>query len=237
MLELPLVFLGGLLGGAHCLGMCGGFAISIGAGARSWPANLARQLCYTLGRVSTYALLGAIAAFLGSRVSRSFDSLHLAQAILAAIAGGALIAYGLHSLGWLPRRIEGRSAVGCLAGKLFRPLLQTHRWTHSFAAGVLTGFLPCGLVYAFLALAASSGNLAVGALRMAAFGAGTAPLMIAAGGVGGLMSVGFRRRAMTVAAWCVIVTGVVSLGRGYYAYSATNSPPGEAAAACPFCNP
>ena len=46
MIELPLVFLGGLLGSAHCVGMCGGFALSIGLGARGFAANLGRQLIY-----------------------------------------------------------------------------------------------------------------------------------------------------------------------------------------------
>ena len=49
MIELPLVFLGGLLGSAHCVGMCGGFAVSIGLGSRGFAANLRRQVIYTAG--------------------------------------------------------------------------------------------------------------------------------------------------------------------------------------------
>lgn len=237
MVDLPLVFLGGLLGATHCIGMCGGFALALGAGTTRWQANLVRQLLYTLGRVATYALLGAIAAFVGTRLTRSFSSLHLAQAVLATVAGAALIGYGLHNLGWLPSRAQGQSSVACLAGKLFLPLFQVQHWSKSFAAGVMTGFLPCGLVYTFLVLAASSGNLAVGALRMAVFGAGTAPLMIAAGCASGLVSATLRRRVMTFAAWCVIVTGMISLSRGYYAYSASAAPPEAARQSCPFCQP
>jgi sulfite exporter TauE/SafE len=47
MTELPLVLLGGLLGSAHCFGMCGGFAVGVGLGASGFAANLWRQLIYT----------------------------------------------------------------------------------------------------------------------------------------------------------------------------------------------
>ena len=58
MIELPMVFLGGLLGSAHCVGMCGGFALGIGLGTPSFAANVGRQVIYTTGRVFTYALPG-----------------------------------------------------------------------------------------------------------------------------------------------------------------------------------
>lgn len=62
-MELSLIFLSGLLGSAHCIGMCGGFALSIGVGSKSWKNNLARQTVYTLGRAFTYAFLGALVGF------------------------------------------------------------------------------------------------------------------------------------------------------------------------------
>ena len=58
MIELPLVLMSGLLGSAHCLGMCGGFALAIGGGATNVRSNLARQLVYTAGRVFTYMVFG-----------------------------------------------------------------------------------------------------------------------------------------------------------------------------------
>ena len=238
MVELPLVFLGGLLGSTHCVGMCGGFAVSIGVGADRWQTNVAKQICYTAGRVATYALLGALAASVGARLSYSVGSLRVAQASLAIVAGVALVGVGAYHLGLLPRRLSGRSSIGCLAGKLFGPLFHTPHWSSHFAAGVLTGFLPCGLVYAFLALAASSGGIAAGAAQMAAFGMGTAPLMIATGCASRMVSLGARRRALTVAAWCLVFTGVWSLGRGYYAYSAaTGAASFSSTAACPWCAP
>ena len=63
--PLVLVFMGGLLGSAHCVGMCGGFVVGIGLGSKSWGGNLARQLVYSLGRVCTYILIGAMSGFAG----------------------------------------------------------------------------------------------------------------------------------------------------------------------------
>ena len=65
MIELPLVFLGGLLGSAHCVGMCGGFAVSIGIGSRGLASNLRRQLVYTAGRIFTYSFFGIVAGYAG----------------------------------------------------------------------------------------------------------------------------------------------------------------------------
>ena len=59
MNELPLILLGGVLGSSHCVGMCGGFALSIGATAPNVMQNLTRQLIYSAGRVFTYGFLGA----------------------------------------------------------------------------------------------------------------------------------------------------------------------------------
>jgi sulfite exporter TauE/SafE len=81
-------------------------------------------------------------------------------------------------------------------------------------AGVLTGFLPCGLVYGFLALASSSASVWVGLLIMSLFGAGTAPLMILAGAGGSLLALAGRRNLLRVSAVCVCVAGLVSIARG-----------------------
>ena len=65
MIELPFVFLAGLLGSSHCVGMCGGFALTIGSAARLVRENLWRQTIYSAGRVFTYTWLGICAAYGG----------------------------------------------------------------------------------------------------------------------------------------------------------------------------
>ena len=72
MIEWPLILGSGMLGAAHCLGMCGPFALAVGAAAPSWRANLWRQAWYSAGRVFTYAVLGSAAAFGGRWLAGQF---------------------------------------------------------------------------------------------------------------------------------------------------------------------
>lgn len=234
MVELPLVFLSGVLGSAHCVGMCGGFALSIGSGAPSAAANLRRQAVYSAGRVSTYAFLGALAGYGGWRVTTGQVNHWVnAQALLAIFAGVLLVAQGLIAAGWWPKRRRAASAVtACLASSALATFLKSPGLSNVLIAGVLTGFLPCGLVYAFLALATSSGHVGLGLLTMVSFGLGTVPVMVLTGCGGSLMTVALRRRVFQAAAWCVVVAGMMSIARGtgYLDLPGWHEPTG-----CPAC--
>jgi sulfite exporter TauE/SafE len=110
--------------------------------------------------------------------------------------------------------------------------LRSGTLRHVFLAGVLTGFLPCGLVYAYVALATSTGDTLHGAVTMAAFGAGTVPAMILTGSGASLLSLAGRRRMLRVAAWCVVVVGAISLARGL---GFLDLPGWHSASGCPAC--
>lgn len=232
MSELPLIALGGLLGSSHCLGMCGPFAITIGLGTRSWSSGLARQLAYSFGRLFTYSCAGAVVGYGGLRIAGRGSSFGYLQAAFCVLAGILLIVQGLMSLNLLPRFAAHKSPnLACGALRNFGGLLRSRRLSHVFLAGLFTGFLPCGLVYAYLALAASTADLLHGWATMAVFGAGTIPAMVLAGAGGQLLSLAARRRLFQVAAFCVILTGVLTIDRGARAWS-------QAAAgirACPYC--
>lgn len=230
MIELPLVFLGGLLGSSHCIGMCGGFAVMIGADQPSSRRNLNVQLAYSLGRVSTYAFLGALAGWLGMALTGDHRALRSAPAALCLLAGLFLIVEGLAAAGFRIGRVS--SAAGCPFSSQFASLLRGGRLEHAFAAGILTGFLPCGLVYAFLALAGSTGSVGWGVAVMAVFGLGTLPLMLLTGVGAALLSSVTRRRMMHWSAWCVVVTGLLTVVRG----AAFLTVPADApTSSCPLC--
>lgn len=230
MTELPLILIGGLLGSSHCVGMCGGFALWVGVGAPDARANLRRQLLYSSGRIFTYAAGGALVGYAGLRLAQVIPPAFNIQAVLAILAGFVLIVQGLYSTGWLPRP-RFAAGAGCLPARMFGPLLRGTGNTGFFLAGMFTGFLPCGLVYAYLALAAASGSMAHGLASMTAFGLGTVPLMVVAGLGGSALSSHWRQRALQIAACCVIVTGLISLARGAGALqTATPSEP-----TCPLC--
>ncbi len=227
MIELPLVFLGGLLGSAHCVGMCGGFALSIGIGSRGFAANLRRQLVYTAGRIFTYSFFGVVAGYAGLWLASRAHWWSNAQAALSVAAGVLLVGQGLLALGYMPRRFWPKAAPGgsiCLAGTFVGQFLASPRLSHVLLAGVFTGFLPCGLVYGFLALASSSANIWDGLLTMSLFGAGTAPLMILAGTGSALFSHAARRNLMRISAVCVGLTGLISIVRGILFVQTTAAP-------------
>jgi sulfite exporter TauE/SafE len=234
MIELPAVFLGGLLGSSHCIGMCGPLALALGANQSKLSANLSRQLAFSAGRIFTYSFGGAIAASSGLWLaSRQPVALVNVQATLSIVAGVALLWLGLSTAGLFPK-LTGRwlTTQSCGASQWIRTLLTAPGLVSALLAGVFTGFIPCGLVYAFLAYAASTGDVVRGWLTMLVFGLGTIPLMVLAGCGGTLLSLTARTRILQIAAWCVIVTGLISIARGVgvLEYAA-----GAAPASCPFC--
>ena len=181
--SIIAVFFAGLLGGVHCLGMCGSIVGILTAqlpkdGAR-WPFHLA----YNSGRIASYTLAGALAGSIGQAGFLLRDVAPV-QYLLFALSSLMLIALGLYLAGiWnMVRRIE---QVGRLLWQriqpLTRPLLPVTTPTRALLLGALWGWLPCGLVYSVLVTALASGHARSGALIMLAFGLGTLPNLLVIG--------------------------------------------------------
>jgi uncharacterized protein len=179
---LVAAFAVGVLGGVHCLGMCGGIvgAISLshaGSASRAWP----RLLAYNLGRMSSYVVAGALAGLLGAAL---LGALPQGQRILELLAAVFLILLGLYLAGWWPvlARLE---QVGGRVWKRIEPLgrrfIPVRHAGQAFVVGGIWGWLPCGLVYSVLVWALSAGSAAEGALLMAAFALGTLPNLMLMG--------------------------------------------------------
>jgi uncharacterized protein len=216
-----LLFGAGFLGSFHCMGMCGGFACAVGRDPRGGGATIARHLLYNTGRLSTYCFMGVLAGMLGQiictpqGINLSSNSLDLGQRILAIAAGLLMIAMALQFFGLVPNLGRGPLGFGgnTISASL-RSLLGTPRPAAPIAIGVFNGFLPCPLVYAFLAQAASTATAPSGFLVMLAFGLGTFPAMLMMGGVGRLLAPVWRRRGVWLAGSCILLLGLVTLGRG-----------------------
>jgi sulfite exporter TauE/SafE len=246
MIELPFVFLAGIFGTAHCLGMCGPIAIGLSTGSSRWSQAFVRQLLYSLGRIFTYTFLGLFAGFCGEWAAKHSASLINVPAAFAILAGVLFIYKGFQEtglaanvrtmmtkhVGWpsTGSPVSAQHAI-CGAGLLFAPFFRGQGYSGAFVAGVCTGFLPCGLLYGMLTLAASTHHIILGALTMLVFGLGTTPLLILAGTSGQLLSLASRRWLFAAAAWCLMLTGVVSLVRGASHLSWGEQP----AAGCPLC--
>jgi hypothetical protein len=227
-----LIALGGVLGSSHCVGMCGGFALLLGLHRGSLWDNLKGQLVYSVGRLMSYATLGGVAGYVGQELVARVPALWNVPALLCAAAGVFLVWEGLHAMGLLRRRGAAMAAAGCLLSPLMGALLRQPGLRNTLAAGVFTGLLPCGLVYAFVSLAASSGDLLQGAAIMTVFGLGTVPLMVLTGTGAMVLTVTLRQRLWQVAAWSVVMTGVLTIGRGAAFWSTSARPLAER---CPLC--
>ncbi len=184
--ELFAAFIAGLLGGLHCLGMCGGIAGALGALPHTRLSPTRVQLSYSLGRLLSYSLAGALFGALGlvsAQTGAAFD-LRLGLRVAANLM---LIAMGLYISGWW----LGLTRVEQLGQHLWRRLqplaqglLPIRSYGTALLVGMLWGWLPCGLVYSVLVWSAASLDPLHGALLMLMFGLGTLPLMLAAGLMG-----------------------------------------------------
>ena len=135
--ELPLVFVSGVLGSAHCIGMCGAISATMNLGTTGFRSALVRQLIWSTGRTFTYAFLGMVAGFGGARLTNSqFLGSQInvvgAQAGFAIIAGALLAVQGLLATGWFRRRQAGRG--GCLTASIFGKFLKGGSRTGVFVA-------------------------------------------------------------------------------------------------------
>jgi len=233
LVEYLMIVVGGLLGSSHCVGMCGGFVLALGARSQSVAANIFRQVAYALGRVFTYSVGGLAAGYGGWRLVHGTETVVNLQAVLSIVAGILLVLQGLLATRVLVWPVRRAKAPACLAPQLFGSLLRANRLTSVFLGGIVNGLLPCGLVYAYLSLAAATGTMQGGGLVMALFGLGTLPVMVFVGASGSLLSANGRRHLLTFAAWCVVLTGVLCLLRGFQCLTDTSP---DALPACPFCS-
>ena len=180
--DLLSAFVVGLLGGVHCVGMCGGIvgALSLGLpGDRHLPILLA----YNVGRISSYTLAGALMGALGFYFS-GLLLVQAAQRVLLSFAGLFLILMGLYLAGWWNALSRIERAGGVLWRKiepLGRGLLPVRSVRHGLLLGLLWGWLPCGLVYSALVWTVSAGGALEGAMLMLAFGLGTLPNLLLMG--------------------------------------------------------
>jgi sulfite exporter TauE/SafE len=199
----------------HCVGMCGGIAAALAARAHA-PAG-ARRLwnvtAHHVGRLVSYMLAGALAGGVGALTARSLPFaaagawLRLAAACVVVLVGFGLV--------WRLRVLLVIERFGGYAWARIAPLAgrvaSRAHVSGPFLLGGLWGFLPCGLVYSMLVLAAMTGSAQSGALVMGAFGAGTLPAMFASSCLAERMSRGTRLQPLrAIAATALIGFGIAS---------------------------
>lgn len=215
-LTLAAALLVGLVGSVHCLGMCGGISAALGMASgdrRRWLGPLLNSA----GRVSSYTAAGAVAGALGWGLLELL-SVPGWGGLLVWFTAGMFILIGLSMLFRLPGLLlleRGGARVWARLQPLAARAFRLRGPAGAYLAGLLWGWLPCGLVYSMLAAAAASGSPLRGALLMACFGLGTSLAMATTGyaaGRGGLQARAWLRRP--VGALLVLLGLWTALGPG-----------------------
>jgi sulfite exporter TauE/SafE len=200
-------FILGLVGSLHCAGMCGPLALALPTPAGSQTGFVLGRVAYNLGRVITYCLLGVTFGLIGKSLS------------LAGLQRSVSIALGVALLlgPFASRRVVVLRSVTVLVERLkssMSTLLRRRSYTSLAALGLLNGLLPCGLVYVACAGAINTGEVLSGAKYMAAFGAGTVPMMFAISLFGKLVPISLRLKFQRAIPVSVFLLAVLLILRG-----------------------
>lgn len=212
-----MAFIGSL---GHCIGMCGGFVVAYSSSKintkKSPFSQFFLHLLYNLGRVSSYAFMGAIFGFLGQALTFS----HEIAGYVYFVVGILMVLMGLSLLGKLRflTSIESSLAMHPKVKSIFSYLMKTDKKSSFYLLGMLNGFLPCGLVYFFLISAVATASWFWGMTTMLVFGVATMPSLLGFGFVVGfLKGSAFRELMIKIASFVIILYGIYMAYIGFMA--------------------
>ena len=205
------------IGFGHCIGMCGPIVVSFSLNLKE-KSIFVPQLLYHLGRIITYAILGAVVAAAGSltMITANIDAI---QKGVMMFTGALIIIMGLAMAGWVPLgKIFGdHSGPAGVISKGFGRLLKVKSPLVYLPLGLLLGLLPCGPVYTALLGAARAGmdtvstyhGVFTGMGLMAAFGFGTVPALFLVAKLADLGWIKSRAIIYKVGAVLMIIVGII----------------------------
>lgn len=211
-------FLMGLLGGVHCAGMCGGIVSGLTLGIprerrESRALLLPYLLSYNGGRILSYMAAGMIVALLGTTVEGLGGGMEIRRGF-TLVAAIVMILLGLYLAGWWRGAILQIERAGSLLWRLIEPVarrfIPIHSSGQALIAGLLWGWLPCGLVYTALIWALTAGTVVQGAMIMASFGIGTLPTLVGLGYFSSSLISRLQQQSVRTAA------GIMVAGFGFY---------------------
>lgn len=230
--DLFSAFIIGLLGSGHCIAMCGGITTML-TSALPQPHQYKTQqisvnnqdastittskttlvILYNIGRIGSYAFIGAIVGFTGSIAAKNIG---MPLTALRLISATFMILLGLYLGQWLMwlNRIE---ALGKHLWRYISPLaskaIPVNSPRKALLLGAIWGWLPCGLVYSTLTWALASGSMLTGASIMFAFGLGTLPALLT-------LSIGFNRiKIILIKPFFKKIMALVLISFGIYSFT------------------
>jgi len=199
--------------------MCGLFvAFYSGADGSSGARRLLSHAAYSSGRLVTYVFFGLAAGTVGAALDVA-GSLAGFQRIAAVLAGTTMILWGVLALLQIRgvrifKHGGGKGRLAQLFRRGFSLVSDKPPLVRATVVGLLSGFLPCGWLWAFVVTAAGTGGALEGAAVMSAFWAGTVPALLAVGFSTQLLSAPLRRHVPAVTAALLVALGLFAiLGR------------------------
>jgi len=224
--NLALAFFTGLISSfGHCLGMCGGIVAIYSARQAAQakadgkqPGILARIGSLApvhIGRITTYTIFGAVIGLAGSLLNQA-GGLVGWQGAFSILVGLAMFVVSLSLMGILPPIELALASVSQKVSPMtrMRGLFGKRSFLSSWTLGFFWGFLPCGLVFAMLVVAARTQSVWGGALTMLAFGLGTIPTLLGFGLAANLLSPKLRGRLQYFAAALIMLFAIQTILRG-----------------------
>jgi sulfite exporter TauE/SafE len=214
-LSLAAALVAGLAASGHCIGMCGGIAGALAMRSAQGTAGrkLALALAYNLSRITSYAIAGALAGLLGRTLLHAVDVKPLSIAF-RVLAGLIMLAAAARLLfGW--RLLDPLESAGSGLWRRIAPWAGRQGRSGGLGGavglGLAWGWLPCGMTYSMLLLAATTASVPTGAAVMLAFGLGTLPSMVTA-------TVAFERMARLLSSRATLrnVAGILLLAFGLW---------------------
>ena len=201
----------GLVGSLHCIGMCGPIAVALPLGNKGWSYRFFGGITYNVGRILSYAALGAVFGLLGQGIEMAG-----LQKWASILIGAAMVLSVL-----FPTLFKGKVKLeqiffgyaGRMIGK-FRKLFKISSIPSLFTIGILNGLLPCGLVYVAIAGAINTNSVVDGVIFMILFGLGTIPVMLAIPLLGNMIGTKVRKKYSGVLNVFIVILGILFILRG-----------------------
>jgi sulfite exporter TauE/SafE len=206
MTEYLALFLISMASSFHCVGMCGGIA----GMHRGWiglsRSRTVRLIFYHAGRIGAYLSVGALFGAFGMLLLRT-------QRLLSLVTGVVIIWISIMALFSSPAK--ALPFLESIFASLFGWVKGRQGSIASLCFGIFHGLLPCSLVYAFAAKAASTGSVSAGVFTMISFGLGTVPALLFSAKLLDLFTPAVRARFISTGTFFLLILGVITLLRAF----------------------
>ena len=211
---LPVFFAAitmGMIGSFHCIGMCGPIAFALPLNNDSSLAKFFGSLLYNVGRITTYSSIGLLFGLAGKGLS----IIGFQQGLSILLGASILIIMLLAKWGTVKLPVPtifstAGASIRNAVGKLF----LKKNFGALYLIGLLNGLLPCGLIYMAVAGAVATADPVNCALFMAAFGAGTLPVMWAVSFFGNFINMEARKKIRNLYPYVMVVMACLLILRG-----------------------